>query len=148
MNFNIVERALHHPCANTRFYILIRFCQEHNLSQKWFWWWVVTGHRGYIRLYFLFEMKNYPFCLLWSRQTHVARRLWWRALCQPQSCNYSSRRNSSSLTVPQFYLTSGDPERHRQDVSGTWVLQEEGRCGAGIFVQCYEGLQRPWQEMV
>ena len=34
MNFNIVERALHHPCANTRFYILIRFCQENIIYRK------------------------------------------------------------------------------------------------------------------
>ena len=60
----------------------------------------VTGHHGNIRLYFQFEMKNHPFCLLWSRQTHVARRMWCRDLCQPQSCN-SSGRNSSSI-LPHF----------------------------------------------
>ena len=122
MNFNIVERALHHPCANTRFKILIRFCLENIIYRKNNFggeWSPVTAQPGNIRLYFQFEMKNYPFCLLWSRQTLVARRMWCRDLCQPQSCNYSSGRNSSSLTEPQFDLTSGDQERHREDVSGT-----------------------------
>ena len=43
MNFNIVERALHHPCSNTRFKILIRFCLENIIYRKWFWWWVVRS---------------------------------------------------------------------------------------------------------
>ena len=71
----------------------------------------VTGHRGNIHLYFQFEMKNHPFCLLWSRQTHVARRMWCRDLCQPQSCNYSSGRNSSSIW-PHFRW-SGETSRGR-----------------------------------
>ena len=136
MNFNIVERALHHLCSNTRFKILIRFCLENIIYRKNDFggeWSLATA-----------DISVYIFSLKWKIILFVSS--WAVRLMLPGECGAAICANHSHVItlvdeiLPQFNLTSGDQERHREDVSGTWVLQEEGRCGAGISVQCYEGL--------
>ena len=79
----------------------------------------VTGHSENVRLYFQFEMKNYPFCLLWSRQTHVARRMWCRDLCQPHVITLVDK----ILPLSQF-LNLTSLQVIRRDIARTYPEHE------------------------